>query len=153
MSTIHSSWTLLGCRSLVNAGTARFNTVRSIAYSKHGRARTPSAIHSRRPAGRLEGTMPLSVRPGSCDPAEPVEDATPAVPELISKLDSRKAALHDGHPRPAKIFHKADLCTRGEVGPVRHGHRGGVNQPPRPFDHFEHARLPCRFVPRGAELD
>src|SRR5438445_72347 len=40
MSTIHSSCVLLGRRSWLRCGTARFSTVRSIAYSRHGRVRT-----------------------------------------------------------------------------------------------------------------
>src|SRR6266536_459816 len=50
MSTIHRSWVLLGCRSALRCGTARFSTVRSMAYSRQGRAITASPIHSRRPA-------------------------------------------------------------------------------------------------------
>jgi hypothetical protein len=50
MSTIHSSWALLGRRSALRRGTARLSTVRSIAYSRHGRASTANPIHSRRVA-------------------------------------------------------------------------------------------------------
>ena len=50
MSTIHSSWALLGACSVLSWGTARFSTVRSMAYSRHGRAITASPTHSRRPA-------------------------------------------------------------------------------------------------------
>src|SRR5215813_12219572 len=53
MSTIHSSWVLLGCRSWLRCGTARFRTVRSIAYRRHGRVSTARLIHSRRPACRV----------------------------------------------------------------------------------------------------
>src|SRR5258708_7371136 len=61
MSTIHSSWTLLGRRSLLIAGTARFSTVRSIAYIRQGSASTPSPIHSRSPPRAPAGarTAPL----------------------------------------------------------------------------------------------
>ncbi len=52
MSTIHSSSVLLGCRSWLISGTARFSTVRSIAYSRHGIVSTARLIHSRRPARR-----------------------------------------------------------------------------------------------------
>jgi hypothetical protein len=50
MSTIQSIWALVGWRSAVRCGTARFSTVRSIEYSMHGRAMTASPIHSRLPA-------------------------------------------------------------------------------------------------------
>ncbi len=51
MSTIHSSSELLGLRSALRCGTARFSTVRSIEYSRHGSAMTARPIHSRRVAG------------------------------------------------------------------------------------------------------
>src|SRR5262249_5530551 len=52
MSVIHSSWVLLGRRSLLMAGTARCSTVKSIEYSTAASASTASPIHSRRPARR-----------------------------------------------------------------------------------------------------
>ena len=48
MSTIHSSWAPLGCRSALRCGTARFSTVRSIEHRRHGNARTARPTHSRR---------------------------------------------------------------------------------------------------------
>jgi hypothetical protein len=50
MSVIHSSWELLGARSLLSSGTARYSTVTSIEMSRVGSASTASPIHSRRPA-------------------------------------------------------------------------------------------------------
>jgi hypothetical protein len=50
MSTIQSSWALVGFRSALSDGTARCRTVRSIAYTTHAIASTPSPTHSRRPA-------------------------------------------------------------------------------------------------------
>src|SRR5215213_7883706 len=50
MSTIHRSCVLLGFKSTVRWGTARFSTVRSIEYSAQGRASTASPIQSRRVA-------------------------------------------------------------------------------------------------------
>src|SRR6266511_1510643 len=52
MSTIHSSWALLGRRSALRWGTARLSTVRSIEYSRQGSVSTASPIHSRGPARR-----------------------------------------------------------------------------------------------------
>jgi hypothetical protein len=49
-STIHSNCVLLGCRLALSDGTARFSTVRSIAYTTQGSARTARPIHSRRVA-------------------------------------------------------------------------------------------------------
>ena len=50
MSTIQSSSALLGCRSALRWGTARCNTVRSIATNSVGSASTASPAHSRRVA-------------------------------------------------------------------------------------------------------
>src|SRR5687768_4000400 len=50
MSTIQSSSEALGLRSALSCGTARFSTVRSIEYRRHGRAMTARPIHSRRVA-------------------------------------------------------------------------------------------------------
>jgi hypothetical protein len=50
MSTIQSNWAPLGCRSALRCGTARFSTVRSIEYRRHGNARTARPTHSRRVA-------------------------------------------------------------------------------------------------------
>src|SRR5262252_10269663 len=61
MSVIHSSWVLLGRRSLLMAGTARYSTVRSIEYSTAASASTASPVHSRRPALR---TPPVACWPG-----------------------------------------------------------------------------------------
>src|SRR5690242_4872084 len=63
MSTIHSSSVLLGRRSWLRCGTARFSTVRSIAYSRHGRVRTARLIHSRRPARRAVTALITSTLP------------------------------------------------------------------------------------------
>src|SRR5690348_1511167 len=63
MSTIHSSSVLLGRRSWLRCGTARFSTVRSIAYSRHGRVRTARLIHSRRPARRAVTALMTSTLP------------------------------------------------------------------------------------------
>src|SRR5690242_10785670 len=63
MSTIQSSSVLLGRRSWLRCGTARFSTVRSIAYSRHGRVRTARLIHSRRPARRAVTTLMTSTLP------------------------------------------------------------------------------------------
>jgi hypothetical protein len=54
MSMIHSSWALVGRRSVLMAGTAKYSTVRSITYRTQASASTASPIHSRRPA--LGGT-------------------------------------------------------------------------------------------------
>src|SRR5918992_942354 len=58
MSMIQSSSALLGFSSALSAGTARFRTVRSIEYSRHGSAMTTSPIHSRRVA--LGAPLPVS---------------------------------------------------------------------------------------------
>ncbi len=50
MSTIHSSSALVGSRSALICGRARFSTVRSIEYSMQGSAITRSPVHSRRVA-------------------------------------------------------------------------------------------------------
>src|SRR2546423_9889826 len=50
MSMIQSNCTLLGLRASVRRGTARCSTVRSIEYSRQGKAITASPIHSRFPA-------------------------------------------------------------------------------------------------------
>src|SRR5215469_13795954 len=50
MSVIHKSPPLLGLRFAVSDGSARYNTLKSIEYSRQGRAITASASHSRRPA-------------------------------------------------------------------------------------------------------
>src|SRR4029450_11201098 len=50
MSTIQRSWDALGAKAALSEGTARFNTVLSIASSRQGRTSTASPIHSRRPA-------------------------------------------------------------------------------------------------------
>src|SRR5919197_4279820 len=50
MSVIHSSCELLGARSALIAGTARYRTVTSIAMSRQGSASTAKPIHSRRVA-------------------------------------------------------------------------------------------------------
>src|SRR6266566_3948601 len=63
MSTIHSSSVLLGRRSWLRCGTARFSTVRSIAYSRHGRVSTARLIHSRRPARWAITTFTTSTLP------------------------------------------------------------------------------------------
>src|SRR6478609_8519224 len=63
MSTIHSSSVLLGCRSSLSCGTARFSTVRSIAYSRHGIVSTARLIQSRRPARRVITTFTNSTLP------------------------------------------------------------------------------------------
>src|SRR4029453_8579792 len=62
MSMIQSSWALLGWRSSLIAGTARWRTVRSITYSRQARARTLRPIHSRRPArGGILGSAVIVV--------------------------------------------------------------------------------------------
>src|SRR6266516_2737491 len=63
MSTIHSSSVLVGRRSWLRCGTARFSTVRSIAYSRHGRVSTARLTHSRRPARRVITTFTNSTLP------------------------------------------------------------------------------------------
>src|SRR4051812_31270019 len=50
MSTIHRSCVLVGRRSALSSGTARFSTVRSMEYRRHGSASTARPIHCRRPA-------------------------------------------------------------------------------------------------------
>src|SRR5260221_14192835 len=50
MSVIHSSSELLGRRWALRDGTARCNTVTSMAMSRVGSMSTASPIHSRRPA-------------------------------------------------------------------------------------------------------
>src|SRR5919108_6082046 len=55
MSVIHSSCALLGARSALIAGTARYRTVTSIATSRQGSARTARPIHSRRVARTVSG--------------------------------------------------------------------------------------------------
>src|SRR6266702_6884708 len=57
MSVIHSSPALPGFRSAVSDGSAKYSTLRSIEYSRQGRAITASAIHSRRPAGGASGPV------------------------------------------------------------------------------------------------
>src|SRR5580704_19291938 len=63
MSTIHSSSVLVGRRSWLRCGTARLSTVRSIAYSRHGRERTARLVHSRRPARWAVTTLMTSTLP------------------------------------------------------------------------------------------
>ncbi|GAA3067614.1 hypothetical protein GCM10010448_58780 [Streptomyces glomeratus] len=50
MSKIHSCWVLLGSRSALIAGIAKYRTETSIETSSSGSIRTPRAVHSRRPA-------------------------------------------------------------------------------------------------------
>ncbi len=58
MSTIHRSCELLGLRSSLICGTARFSTVRSMEYRTQGNAITASPIQSRRVA---RGTVSVIV--------------------------------------------------------------------------------------------
>src|SRR6266480_3081546 len=62
MSTIHRSCVLVGRRSALSSGTARFSTVRSIEYRRHGSASTARPIHSRRPARVVLMPVPTSDR-------------------------------------------------------------------------------------------
>src|SRR5262249_51310813 len=67
MSPTQSSWVPPGCRPTVSDGTARWSTLKSVEYSRHGSAITASAIHSRRPAlavGALVVFMPGKTGPG-----------------------------------------------------------------------------------------
>src|SRR5262245_1596606 len=50
MSTIHRSCELDGRSCVLMAGSARLSTVKSIAYTTHGKAMTARPIHSRRVA-------------------------------------------------------------------------------------------------------
>src|SRR5919202_5937382 len=112
MSTIHSSWALLGRRSALSRGTARFSTVRSMAYSRQGRASTASPVHSRRPALEVVEALvngPSPGDPGGDDPPEPVEDAGPATGEVVSEPGGREAALDDRQPGPAALLLEGDL--------------------------------------------
>src|ERR671910_2521936 len=61
MSMIHRSCALVGRRSSLISGTARCSTVRSITYSTHARAITPSPIQSRRVA--FGGSSTISIPP------------------------------------------------------------------------------------------
>jgi hypothetical protein len=83
MSTIHSSW-LLGRRSALRCGTARYSTVRSMAYSRHGRASTASPTHSRRPARRVVPVFVKLVnqrpRPVRRRPSQPRRGCCPSRP-------------------------------------------------------------------------
>src|SRR5829696_8745383 len=156
MSTIHSSWALLGCKSSLSLGTARFSTVRSMAYTRHGRASTANPTHSRRPAlgvveASVNGSSPRG--PGGDHPPEPVEDAGPATAELVPEPGGREAALDDRQPRPAALLLEGDLHARIDVGSVRHRHRRRVDQPPRPVDHLEHVGLARRRAARRPERD
>src|SRR5919197_4062591 len=67
MSVIHSSCELLGARSALMAGTARYRTVTSIVTSRQGSASTARPIHSRRVAAVPSwavGVMASSWTPG-----------------------------------------------------------------------------------------
>src|SRR2546430_3276405 len=62
MSTIHSSCAPVGRRSALKAGSARFSTVRSMAYTTHGRASTAKPSHWRRPT-REDATVDIGLPP------------------------------------------------------------------------------------------
>src|ERR1051326_8590825 len=135
MSTIHSSWVLLGRRSALICGTARFSTVRSIAYSRHGRASTARPVHSLRPARRVVSAANVSLpaqgsgwRPRR-RPRCTVILRQPPVGRLSAGLNwagcgrGTPLAVADRHPVPARERHvkntggPAAECSRR--GPAR----------------------------------
>src|SRR5215469_14504143 len=126
MSTIHSSWVPVGRRLALRCGTARFSTVRSIAYSRHGTVSTATPAHSRRPArpvvttfttppcgGRLSAVCRPSVGPvpGYSDRvrfgllgtlAAWTENGRPVeVPEAKVRALLADLLIHLGQPLPA----------------------------------------------------
>src|SRR5690606_35503435 len=72
ISVIQSNSAAPGCRSTMSLGTASIKTVKSMAYTKHGKARTARPIHSRCVALFEEPiviNLPISkkVKPGAGD--------------------------------------------------------------------------------------
>ena len=105
---------------------------------RSGCARTPDSIrHRRRPHD------PLPRHPRGDDPPEPVQDAAPAAGKLVPVLGGWEAALEDRHPGPPVLLLKGDLHEGVDARAVRHRHRRGEDQAPRPVDHLEHVGLAC----------
>src|SRR5712664_3836570 len=67
MSRIHSCWMLLGDRSLVSCGSARFSTLKSTEINRIGSASTARPSHSRQvavgagPTGGISGELVMVI--------------------------------------------------------------------------------------------
>src|SRR5205823_3453642 len=107
MSRIHRSWALLGLRSALRCGTARFSTVRSIAYSTHGSVITARPIHSRRVAFDtiMRSSGIREIKPNGLEAAAPLlqshlrQDGTEA--RLIAQSIECRIDLRESQPSVA----------------------------------------------------
>src|SRR6266571_6569208 len=95
----------------------------------------------------------LATDPRGDHPSEPVEDAGPAAFEVVPERGGPEAALDERHPGPAVLLLEGHLHARVHGRPVRHPHRRGVDQAPRPVDHLEQVRLARWRAPRRPERD